>query len=61
MTLELFVRLYLVQTRANLLALDVAYLQTTSGDDEIRCAAGNVRRFVYGTHGIAPRSFDESL
>ena len=41
----------------------MAYWQTTSGADEIRCAAGNVRRFgVDGTHGVAPpQSFDERL
>ena len=59
--LELRVRPYPNQTRANVLALDVAYWQTASGDDEIRRAAGKVRRFVYGTHSVAPQSFDERL
>ena len=54
MTLELRVRPYPIRIRANVLALDVAYWQTASGDDEVRCAAGKVRRFVYGTHGVAP-------
>ena len=60
-TLELRVRPYPIQTRGYVLALDVAYWQTASGDDEIRRAAGKVRRFVYGTHSVAPQSFDERL
>ena len=62
-TLEPRVRLCPIQTRANVLVLDVAYWQTASADDEIRYAAGNVRRFVYGTLGNTPppQSFDERV
>ena len=55
-TLDLLVRLYPIQTRANGLVFDVAYWRPNSADDEIRYAAGNVRRFVYGTLDNAPSS-----
>ena len=60
-TLELLVGLHALQIRANVLALDVAYRHVSTSDDEVRRAAGDVRRLVDGAHGVAAKTFDQRL